>query len=81
MKKKVLLNVLVCLMLAAPAYAASKSATVRVSCTVPALVQLSAPSPERPVKAASNLGTQYQMTEDLRDESGRKIKLYSLTVL
>lgn len=81
MKKLVLLNALLCLALATPAWAASKSATVRVSCTIPELVQLSAPALDQPITANTNLGSQYQVTENTRDADGRRMRIYSLTAL
>ena len=82
MKTKILLNILLFVALATPGWAASKSASVRVSCTIKPVIALStAVTPKTAVQAESNLGNQYQMTEDIRVQGGQKTRLYSLTAL
>jgi hypothetical protein len=80
MKLKTVLHVLFLLSAAMPAFADSKSATVQVSCTVPAMIELAAPIAQA-VSARSNLSNQYQMTEGIGLRDGQSIKLYSLTAL
>lgn len=82
MKRKiVLLNIFLCLVLAGPGWAASKSATIQVSCVVPPRIELSAASISRAAgqKGPSTEGPGLQMTEELRDRSGKQIRLYTLT--
>ena len=80
MKLKIALTVLLLAAAASPAFADSKSVTVQVSCTVPAMMELVSPQ-ARIVQANTNLEKQYRMTEDLRIIGGRSVKLYSLTAL
>ena len=80
MKLKTVLNVLVFLAAANPAFADAKSVTVNVSCNIPAMIEIQAPQAQI-VRANSNLNKQYQMTEDFRSTDGRNVKLYSLTAL
>ena len=75
MKRRVLLNVLLCLALAAPAWAESRSHTVQVSCTVPLIIEMAG------TEVRSTLDKQYQMTEDVRIRDGERVRLYSLTAL
>ena len=60
------------------AFAASKSASVQVSCTIKPMIEMAATSA---VRANSNLGRQYQMSENLMDRGAQKMKIYSLTAL
>ena len=80
MKLKIALHVLLLLAAASPAFAESKSVSVQVSATVPAMMEMAAKQPQL-VQANTNLNKQYQMTEDLRSIDGRHVKLYSLTAL
>ena len=80
MKLKTILNVLFFLMAAMPAFADSKSLTVQVTCTIPEMMELSAPIAQA-VAARSNLSNQYQMTEDSGKRDGKTAKVYSLTAL
>lgn len=61
-------------------WADAKSATIRVSCTVKPMIEMSAPSFQS-VAARSNLEKKFQMTEDLRQTPNGPTRLYSLTAL
>lgn len=80
MKLRTALNVLLFLCVAIPAFADAKSATVQVSCTIPAMIELAAPIAQA-VTARSNLSNQYQMTDDIGNRDGQRVRLYSLTAL
>ena len=80
MKLKTALNILLFLSAAMPAFADAKSATVQVSCTIPAMIEMAAPIAQA-VTVRSNLSNQYQMTEDIGNRGGQNVKLYSLTAL
>ena len=77
-KEAVLALMLVGLFLCNSASAASKSASIQVSCTIKPMIELVATSS---VRANSNLGHQYQMSESLMDRGAQKMKIYSLTAL
>ncbi len=79
-KKVIFLSLVLALALTAPGWADSKSVSVRVSCSVKPMIQMNAPS-FRHIKAETNLEKKYQMTEDIRQTSNGKVKLYSLTAL
>ena len=68
------------LLISTHAWAASKSVSYSVSCSVPSMIELSAANPLI-VENRSNTQTQFQTTEDLQVRNGQKIKLYSLTAL
>ena len=81
MKTKIaLLSMLFCMALTSVSWADAKSATIRVSCTVKPMIEMSAPS-FRNVEAKSNLEKKFQMTEDLRQTSAGLTRFYSLTAL
>jgi len=80
MKLKTALTALLFLLAAIPAFAESKSMTVQVSCTIPEMMELSAPIAQA-VAARSNLSNQYQMTENSGKRDGKSAKVYSLTAL
>ena len=74
----VLVMTLASLLLCGSASAASKSATIQVSCTIRPMIEMAASSA---VRANSNLGKQFQMSESFVDRGSQKTKLYSLTAL
>jgi hypothetical protein len=78
--KTLLLNFLLFLALAAPAFAESKSHTVQVSCVVPEMLEMRAPL-ARSIQARTSLEKRYQMTDQMCLRGNERIKLYSLTAL
>jgi len=61
-----------------PLFAGSRSATVRVSCTILPMIEIS--SAKTP-SIKTNLGSDYGVTESIRKAGNDKIKLYSITAL
>lgn len=62
-----------------PAFAASKTASIRVSCTIKPIMEIGGSSSPA---AYSNLDRrQYRMSECLQDRGSQKVRLYSLTAL
>ena len=80
MKLKTILNALFLILAVTPAFADSKSMTVQVSCTVPAMIEMSAPLAQA-VAVRSNLSNQYQMTQDTGKRDGKSATVYSITAL
>lgn len=60
------------------AAAESKSKTVRISCTVVPMIEMSQTDS---FSMRSNLGKQLRMTESYTERAGQKVQLYSLTAL
>lgn len=71
---------LLSLLMASPVWAASKSATARISCTILPMIEADL-TPAR-VQANGNLGeTQYRMQQEINDKNGLRAKHYSITAL
>ena len=80
---------------ATPCFAGSKTATIRISCTIlPSLelstsakqdlaipTELALMSNNSQVYVHSNLGNDYRMVESLFTNAGKPVKLYSVTAL
>ena len=65
-----------------PLFAGSRSATVRVSCTILPMIEIpEITSDGSAVSVKTNLGRNYALTESFRKTGNDKVKLYSLTVL
>ena len=60
------------------ALADSKSKTVRISCTVVPMIEL---TQRETLSVQSNLGKQYRLLESQTERAGQKVQLYSLTAL
>ena len=61
------------------ASAASKSATIQVSCTIKPMIEMAGAATA--AHANTNLGKQFQMNESFVDRGSQKTHLYSLTAL
>ena len=79
-KIKLVFTVLLGMMLVSPlsARADSRSATVRVSCTVVPVIEM---VQKDTLGVRSNLGKQYLSNESWVDRDGQRIKLVSVTAL
>ena len=80
MKIKTALSVVILLLTAIPAFAESTSMTVQVTCTIPPMMEMSAPL-HQAITAHSNLSDQYRMTEDTGRRDGQTTTVYSITAL
>ena len=67
--------------MATPVFAESRSATVRISCTILPMLEVSAPKLADPI-VGTNLGkTSYQVSQTLVQRPEGLLKLYSVTAL
>ena len=61
----------------APCFAASRSVSARVSCTVVPMIEITSQT----LQAHSNLRGQFLSSESLVDRGGQKVRLVSVTAL
>jgi hypothetical protein len=79
MRVKVLFaNLLVCLALTDAAWAASKSVSVQVSCTIPPVMEISRASL---LRKAAEKDTRFQRSEEMCRRAGKAFKLVTLTAI
>ncbi len=62
-------------------FADTRSATVRVSCTILPVIEISSAKTLAEPAVKTNLGSNYALTESIRKAGNDKIKLYSITAL
>ena len=62
-------------------FADTRSATVRVSCTILPIIEISSAKTLAEPAVKTNLGKKYALTESIRKAGNDKIKLYSMTAI
>lgn len=62
-------------------FADTRSATVRVSCTILPVIEITSAKTLAEPAVKTNLGINYALTESIRKAGNHKIKLYSITAL
>ena len=76
MKKRTTALLVLMLAMPAPVWAVSRSATFNVSCTIPAIVQVSSAR-----GAESNLANNYSVVQSIEKRAGVTVKMMSITAI